>query len=131
MSDQPLLVEDCLAAVADATAGGVGCFIGVVRDHDHDRPVTALEYEAHPSAEATLSKVCEALVSDDIVAIAAEHRVGRLAIGDTAVVVAVSAVHRAAALRTTSQLIDTIKAEVPIWKHQYFADGTDEWVNCG
>lgn len=116
--------------MTDPTAGGVGCFVGVVRDHDHSRPVTSLEYEAHPDAEATLHAVCERLVTDDIVAVAAEHRVGRLAVGDTAVVVAVSAAHRDAALRTTTQLIDAIKAEVPIWKHQFFADGTDEWVGC-
>jgi molybdopterin synthase catalytic subunit len=74
--------------------------------------------------------VCERFVTDDVVAIAAEHRVGRLGIGDTAVVVVVSAAHRDAALRTSSRLIDAIKAEVPIWKHQFFADGSDEWVNC-
>ena len=108
----------------------MGCFVGVVRDHDHEQPVTALEYEAHPSAETTLREVCERFATDDIVAIAAEHRVGRLAIGDTAVVVVVSAVHREAALRTTAQLIDAIKAELPIWKHQFFADGSDEWVGC-
>jgi molybdopterin synthase catalytic subunit len=92
--------------------------------------VTALEYEAHPTVEAALRAVCERFATDEIVAIAVEHRVGRLDIGDPAVVVAVSAVHRDAALRTTHQLIDAIKAEVPIWKHQFFADGTDEWVNC-
>jgi molybdopterin synthase catalytic subunit len=130
ISDQALRVEDCLAAVASPAAGGIGCFIGVVRDHDHSKPVTALEYEAHPSAEDVLRKVCERLASADVVAVAAEHRVGRLAIGDTAVVVAVAAAHRDAALATTAQLIDAIKSEVPIWKHQLFADGTDEWVGC-
>jgi molybdopterin synthase catalytic subunit len=130
ISGEPLILDECLDAVADPAAGGIGCFIGVVRDHDHDRPVTALEYEAHPTAEATLRDVCERFVTDDVVAIAAEHRVGRLGIGDTAVVVVVSAAHRDAALRTSSRLIDAIKAEVPIWKHQFFADGSDEWVNC-
>lgn len=125
-----MTVDTCLAAVADPAAGGVGCFVGVVRDHDHELPVTALEYEAHPTAGATMRTICEGFATDDIVAIAAEHRVGRLAIGDAAVVVAVSAVHRDAALRTTAQLIDAIKANLPIWKHQFFADGSDEWVGC-
>jgi molybdopterin synthase catalytic subunit len=124
------LVDDCLAAVSHPTAGGIGCFVGVVRNHDHAKPVTALEYEAHPTVEAALRAVCERFATDDVIAVAAAHRVGRLEIGDVAVVVAVSAVHRDTALTTTHQLIDAIKAEVPIWKHQYFADGTDEWVNC-
>ena len=124
------MVDDCLAAVADPTAGGVGCFVGVVRDHDHAKPVTALEYEAHPTVTDVLRAVCERFATDEVVAVAAEHRIGRLTVGDIAVVVTVSAVHRDAALRTTTELIDAIKAEVPIWKHQLFADGTDEWVNC-
>jgi molybdopterin synthase catalytic subunit len=116
--------------VADPTAGGIGCFIGVVRDSDHGRPVASLDYEAHPTAQARLHEVCAEVAAGDVIAVAAEHRTGSLAIGDVAVVVAVSAVHRAEALAAAHELIDAIKASVPIWKHQYFTDGTDEWVGC-
>jgi molybdopterin synthase catalytic subunit len=130
LSATPLAPDDCLAAVANPVAGGIGCFVGVVRDHDHERAVTSLTYEAHPSAAAKLREVCEAAATADVIAVAAAHRTGELAIGVTAVVVAVSAVHRGEALRVTTELIDAIKTEVPIWKYQHFADGTSEWVGC-
>lgn len=101
-----------------------------MRDHDHDRSVVSLTYDVHPSAEQRLQSVCEKVAAGEVVAVAAEHRVGPLVIGDVAVVVAVSAVHRGEALRATSELIDAIKTEVPIWKHQFYADGTDDWVGC-
>lgn len=126
----PLDVRRCLDAVSDTRAGGVGSFVGVVRDNDHDRQVASLEYEAHPSAEVKLRAVCDRIAAGDVIAVAAEHRVGALSVGDVAVVVAVSAVHRWEALRATTELIDALKAEVPIWKHQCFTDGTDEWVGC-
>jgi molybdopterin synthase catalytic subunit len=129
--DVPLDPGACLRAVAAARAGGLGLFVGVVRDSDHHRAVSALTYEAHPNAQATLAAACaEVAASSDVVAVAAEHRVGDLGIGDVAVVVAVSAEHRAEALDATRRLIDAIKRDVPIWKHQRFADGTDEWVGC-
>jgi molybdopterin synthase catalytic subunit len=127
---EPVSVHDCLAAVADPSAGGVGSFLGVVRNRDDGRSVTSLEYEAHPSAEATLRSVCEKFATEDVVAVAAVHRSGTLSVGETAVVVAVSAVHRGEALRVTAALIDAIKAEVPIWKHQFYEDGSDDWTGC-
>lgn len=130
VSGSPLSVDTCLAAVAHPAAGGVGCFVGVVRDHDHARAVTALTYEAHPSAEAVLQEVCATIAAGDVMAVAAVHRTGELSIGDLAVVVAVSAAHRGEALRATAELIDAVKSRVPIWKHQCFADGTQEWVGC-
>ncbi len=102
----------------------------MVRDHDHGRAVASLEYEAHPSAEQCLRDLCHQVAAGEIVAVAAEHRTGPLAVGDVSVVVAVSAVHRGEALRAVSELIDAIKSAVPIWKLQHFADGTDEWVGC-
>lgn len=128
MSGEPLHVEDCLAAVADERAGGLGLFVGVVRSDDHGKGVTSLSYEAHPTADRVLAEVCERAATEDVIAVAAEHRTGDLAIGEVAVVVAVSAVHRGQALEATRQLIDAVKAEVPIWKHQLFADGSTEWV---
>jgi molybdopterin synthase catalytic subunit len=127
--DEPLSVDEALAAVADPAAGGVVSFTGLVRSTDGGRVVTALEYTAHPTALAELRRVAEAVVADlDVVRIAALHRVGHLEVGDVAVVVAASAAHRDAAFRAARRLIDDLKATVPIWKDQRFADGTQEWV---
>lgn len=128
MSAEPLDTAACLAAVTDERAGGIGLFVGVVRSDDHGKAVTSLTYEAHPTADRVLAEVCARIAAEDVVAVAAEHRTGDLAIGDLAVVVAVSAVHRGEALAATHRLIDAVKDEVPIWKHQRFADGTTEWV---
>ncbi len=105
-------------------------FAGVVRDHDRGRTVTALHYEGHPDAGRVLAEVvAEALERPGVLAAAARHRVGDLAIGDLAFVAAVSAAHRGEAFDACAWLVDEAKARLPIWKHQHFADGTDEWVN--
>ena len=117
--------------VSDRRAGAVVSFTGMVRDHDHERSVINLEYEAHPDAGAVLEQVAQEVCSrHDVVAVAVVHRCGRLAIGEVALVAVVSAGHRAAAFAACMDLVDTVKARVPIWKHQFFADGTDEWVSC-
>lgn len=127
--DLPLDVAEVLAAVADERAGGETLFVGRVRDHDGGRDVVALDYSAHPTALARLREVCEQVGSrHEVHALAAVHRTGALAIGDVAVVVAASAAHRGQAFDASRDLIDTLKAEVPIWKHQRFTDGADEWV---
>jgi molybdopterin synthase catalytic subunit len=119
------------AAVADPRAGAVVSFQGVVRDHDHGRGVTLLEYEGHPSAADVLREVAAEIAADpDVYAVAVSHRVGVLNIGDVALVAAVSTAHRAAAFAACGRLVDEAKARLPIWKRQVFADGTDEWVNC-
>jgi len=103
--------------------------VGRVRDHDHGLGVRGLEYSAHPTALAALRRICETVATDyDVHGVAAVHRVGRLGIGDIAVVVATTAAHRGEAFEASRALIDTLKAEVPIWKHQQFADGSEEWV---
>ncbi|MFI5893216.1 molybdenum cofactor biosynthesis protein MoaE [Actinoplanes sp. NPDC051513] len=118
-------------AVAQARAGAVVSFQGVVRDHDQERGVTLLEYEGHPTAEAILREVAAEIAADpDVYAVAVSHRVGTLAIGDVALVAAVSTAHRAAAFAACARLVDEVKARLPIWKRQVFTDGTDEWVNC-
>lgn len=126
--ETPLSVDEVLHAVQDPAAGGVGLFVGVVRDHDDAKDVHALEYSAHPSAVEELRKVAASVLHDGISKVAAVHRVGKLAVGDLAVVVAVSAPHRGPALDACHRLIDDLKVTVPIWKHQSFADGSDEWV---
>ncbi|MEV6598970.1 molybdenum cofactor biosynthesis protein MoaE [Actinoplanes sp. NPDC051346] len=118
-------------AVADPRAGAVVSFQGVVRDHDHGRGVTLLEYEGHPGAAAVLREVAAEIAADpDVYAVAVSHRVGTLRIGDVALVAAVSTAHRAAAFAACARLVDEAKARLPIWKRQVFADGTEEWVNC-
>jgi len=127
--DTALSVDEVLAAVSDAAAGGVTLFVGAVRDHDENKSVTGLEYSAHPSALDQLADVAEEIGREyDVLAVAAVHRVGELAIGDAAVVVATAAAHRGEAFEASRALIDRLKQRVPIWKHQLFADGTDEWV---
>jgi molybdopterin synthase catalytic subunit len=124
-----LSVDEVRAAVADPAAGGEVLFVGTVRDNDADRGVTALSYTAHPSAEAELRRVAEDIVAKyDVIAVAAVHRVGDLSVGDLAVVVGVACAHRAEAFHACHALIDELKASVPIWKHQRFTDGSDEWV---
>ncbi|MDY7089084.1 MAG: molybdenum cofactor biosynthesis protein MoaE [Actinomycetota bacterium] len=129
--DTPLDLDAHEKAVADVRVGAVVSFQGVVRDHDHGRGVTLLEYEGHPSAAAVLREVAEEIAADpDVYAVAVSHRVGTLAIGDVALVAAVSTAHRAAAFAACARLVDEAKARLPIWKRQVFTDGTDEWVNC-
>jgi molybdopterin synthase catalytic subunit len=129
LREAPLSVDEVLAAVADPRAGGVSVFVGAVRDDDGGRAVERLDYSAHPTAAVVLREVAaRAASADGVVAVAAVHRTGALVIGDLAVVVAASAVHRAEAFAACRQLIDELKHEVPVWKHQYFADGTQEWV---
>jgi len=128
--DTELSLDEVRAAVADPTAGGLVLFAGAVRDNDSDRGVTGLSYSAHPGAEAELRRVAEEIAAkyDDVIGLAAVHRTGDLAIGDLAVVVGVSCGHRAEAFTACHALIDELKASVPIWKHQRFADGSAEWV---
>jgi molybdopterin synthase catalytic subunit len=127
--DEPLDVAQIEALVRDRDAGGVAVFVGVVREHDDGRDVTGLSYSAHPTAINVLTEVAADVVTKyDVIAVAVVHRVGDLAVGDLAVVAAVSAAHRGPAIDACHDLIDTLKARVPIWKHQTFADGSDEWV---
>jgi molybdopterin synthase catalytic subunit len=129
--DRELSVDEVRAAVADPAAGGIVLFLGAVRDNDTGRGVTGLGYSAHPSAEAELRRVAEevtAKYAEHVIAVAAVHRVGRLAVGDLAVIVAVACGHRAEAFGACHALIDELKASVPIWKEQWFTDGATEWV---
>ncbi|MEN2421738.1 molybdenum cofactor biosynthesis protein MoaE [Streptomyces rimosus] len=129
--DTPLSLDEVFAAVGDPAAGGTALFVGTVRNHDSGADVDTLGYSAHPSAEAELRRVAEKVAADfPVRALAAVHRVGDLTVGDLAVVVAVSCPHRAEAFAACRRLIDDLKHEVPIWKHQRFSDGTEEWVGA-
>jgi molybdopterin synthase catalytic subunit len=129
LRETPLDASEVVDALGDATSGGLTLFVGRVRDHDGGRAVDGLDYSAHPTALERMREVCERVAAEyDVHGVAAVHRTGPLAIGDIAVIVATSSAHRDEAFRASRALIDTLKAEVPIWKHQRFADGTDEWV---
>ncbi|HRC12283.1 MAG: molybdenum cofactor biosynthesis protein MoaE [Actinomycetales bacterium] len=129
VQDAPLSVDEVMAAVRHDRAGAVALFVGQVRDHDGGRGVVALDYSAHPSADsvaATIAARYAALPGIERIALA--HRVGALVVGDLAIVAAVSSAHRGAAFQTCADLVEDVKAHLPIWKHQQFEDGTQEWV---
>jgi len=131
LTETPISVTEHEDLVARAEAGAVVAFSGVVRNHDGGREVLRLDYSAHPLAEQTIADVlAEVASTPGLRAIAASHRIGTLNIGDAALVVAVAADHRQAAFEACAQLVDAIKGRLQVWKHQFFADGTDEWVNC-
>jgi len=122
-------VATCEQAVWMPVDGAVVSFAGIVRDHDGGRGVTALEYSAHPDAEAALRASAGRIATRHPgVALAVVHRTGPLSIGDTALACAVAAAHRADAFAACSALVDDVKTTVPIWKEQRFDDGTSEWI---
>jgi molybdopterin synthase catalytic subunit len=130
MTDHPIFLAEHEELVSHQSAGAVVGFVGMIRDHDGGRRVVRLEYSAHPSAAQVIADVVAdvAELSSGVRAIAASHRIGVLHIGDAALVAAVAADHRRAAFATCAELVDTIKARLPVWKHQFFDDGTEEWV---
>ncbi|SDP10168.1 molybdopterin synthase catalytic subunit [Arthrobacter sp. ok909] len=158
LSAEPISVDQAIAAVESDTAGAVVSFSGVVRNHDGGKQVSRLSYSAHPTAHQVMADVVARLVAEHAVPaggpssdgspddggaggaaeqrqqpvrIWAAHRIGMLEIGDPALVCAVSAAHRGQAFEVCAELVDRIKAQVPIWKEQFFADGTVEWVGAG
>ncbi|MGY1744761.1 molybdenum cofactor biosynthesis protein MoaE [Blastococcus sp. SYSU D00695] len=129
--DEPLSVAEHEQAVADAGAGAVVSFSGVVRDHDGGRSVTELEYVGHPSATDVVVELArEFAARPGVRAVAVSHRIGLLGIGDVALACAVSAAHRGEAFTACAELVDEVKKRLPIWKRQVFTDGEEEWVAC-
>jgi molybdopterin synthase catalytic subunit len=128
--DRPLSLDEALEAVRHPRAGGVALFVGTVRNHDGDRDgVSTLGYSAHPDAITSLRAIAEDVgAGEQIHGVYAVHRTGDLAVGDLAVVCAVSAEHRAEAFESARRLIEELKAQVPIWKRQEFEEGGHEWV---
>lgn len=131
VTERPLDVDAMQRLVSDARVGAIVSFSGNVRNHDHGRAVTSLHYEGHPSAKNILREVAEDIAARfEVLTLAVAHRVGPLAIGDAALVAAVGTAHRGEAFRACEALVDLTKERLPVWKHQVFEDGTDEWVNC-
>lgn len=131
VTDRPLDLDAMHRLVSDDRVGAIVSFSGNVRNHDHGRAVASLRYEGHPSAADVLREVAEDIASRfDVITLAVAHRVGPLAIGDAALVAAVGSAHRGEAFKACEALVDLTKERLPVWKHQIFDDGTDEWVNC-
>ncbi|OLT17452.1 molybdenum cofactor biosynthesis protein MoaE [Pseudonocardia sp. CNS-139] len=130
VGETPLDVAEHAALVDRAAAGAVVTFAGVVRDHDGGRAVSGLEYSAHPTAAKVVADIAAEVAAraHGVRAIAVSHRVGPLAIGDVALACAVAADHRREAFATCAELVDEVKRLLPVWKHQRFTDGSDEWV---
>ncbi len=117
------------SAVTERWAGAVVSFAGIVRDHDGGRSVSSLHYEAHPDAARILAGIAADVAARfPGVRVAATHRVGALEIGDVALAAAVSSAHRGEAFGACGELVEEIKAKLPVWKRQVFGDGTEEWV---
>lgn len=128
LRETALSLDAALAGVRDPECGGVALFVGLVRDHDHEQAVQTLDYTAHPQAEELLGRCATQVAERHGVRVWVEHRTGHLEIGDLAVVVATAAAHRGPALTACRELIDELKASVPIWKQQRFRSGDVEWV---
>lgn len=132
LTDQPLSLDRCLAAVRGPGMGGIVTFTGMVRLHSHGATIDHLEYEAYaPMAVKEMTRLCDEIEAEVAgVQLAVEHRVGRLEIGDVAVVIAAAAPHRAEAFTACRAMIDRLKDRVPIWKKEVGTAG-EEWVGLG
>jgi molybdopterin synthase catalytic subunit len=131
--EHPLDLDAHLAAVDDPRLGAVTTFVGRVRnnDPDADSPVVGLEYSAHPDATVTLRRIAEEAEGGAGALVAVSHRIGQLAVGDAAVVIAVASAHRAEAFAVCREVIEAIKRDLPVWKRQHEADGTSSWKGIG
>jgi len=131
VTDVPVHIQELSKLVANPHSGAVVTFCGDVRDHDGGKEVASLLYEIHPSAPEQIKLITQSVIGRfEIEKVAVAHRYGDIAIGETAFAVAVSAAHRQAAFDACAAIVDEVKAKLPIWKHQKFTDGSDEWVNC-
>ena len=132
LSAMPIDISSFFQQVADPRAGAVSSFIGVVRNENNGRPVLQLEYQAYTVlAEKEGGRIIEeSLDRFDIIQARCSHRTGLLDIGETAIVVVVSAAHRGAAFDACRFIVDQAKSRVPIWKREYFSEGRSDWVNA-
>jgi molybdopterin synthase catalytic subunit/molybdopterin converting factor small subunit len=132
LSEEPLSLERAVDEVRDERAGAIATFTGTTRVESRGRSVVHLDYEAYEGmAERVMQEIADDLLARrDLCAIAIHHRVGRVGVGDTSVVIAVSAPHRHDALAACKDAIDTLKERVPLWKKEVY-DGGEEWIGRG
>lgn len=130
LTHAPIDLPRLVAQVSGAEQGGIATFLGLVRNHQDGRAVLRLEYSAYePMAEAESARIVGEAAGRWPVSIALEHRLGALAIGDVAVAVVAASAHRAAAFEACRHVIEEVKRRVPVWKKEFYADGTVEWVD--
>jgi molybdopterin synthase catalytic subunit len=132
LSDEPLSLDRVVDEVRSDEAGAIATFTGTTRVHSRGRTVTHLDYEAYEGmAEKTMAEIAESLEQRyELTAVAIHHRIGRVGIGETSVMIAVSAPHRQAALAACKDAIDELKERVPLWKKEVYAGG-EEWIGRG
>ncbi len=131
VTHEPLDLAAHVAAVAHPRAGAVATFLGTVRDHDPSvtGEVVALDYAAHPDADAVLTRLAaDAAATDGVLRVAVSHRIGLLPVGEAAIVTAVATAHRALAFDVCCELVEVVKAELPVWKREILRDGSHVWV---
>lgn len=132
LSETPLSIDDAVVQVRNPDAGAVATFVGTTRARSRGRDVLHLEYEAYEGmAEEVMADLADELKRrHELCDVAIHHRVGRVDIGETSVVIAVSAPHRAAALEACREAIDELKVSVPLWKKEFYVGG-EEWIGRG
>lgn len=131
LTADPLDVVAHLAAVSSPRAGAVATFVGQVRDHDPEASgeVVRLDYSAHPGAADVLRRLAEDVAArEGVLGLAVSHRTGTLHVGDAAIVVCIATAHRGLAFDLCRELVERVKAELPVWKRQLVADGAHRWV---
>jgi molybdopterin synthase catalytic subunit len=129
LTEQPIDVGALTGAVQSPTRGGIAVFLGMVRNHQDGRGVIRLHYSAYePMAEAECASIVSEAQAKWDAAVSVAHRVGRLEVGDTAVAVVAASAHREEAFAACRYLIEQIKRRVPIWKQEFYADGSVAWV---
>ena len=132
LSDEPLSLDRVVSEVRSDDAGAIATFTGTTRVHSRGRTVTHLDYEAYEGmAEKTMAEIADALQARyELTGVAIHHRIGRVGIGETSVVIAVSAPHRQDALAACKDAIDELKERVPLWKKEVY-EGGEEWIGRG
>jgi molybdopterin synthase catalytic subunit len=132
VTSDPIELSALVTRVQSSGQGGIACFLGTVRDHHGGREVIRLEYSAYqPMAEAECGRIVAEAQARWNCAVALEHRIGALSVGDVAVAIAAASAHRDEAFTACRYVIEEVKRRVPIWKREFFADGTVEWVGSG
>lgn len=130
VTDKPINAEELRQTAINSASGAIVVFTGNVRNHDNNKDVKSLDYEIHPSAADVIKNIAGEICDDyELQSLIMVHRYGMLQVQDIAFLVIVGSKHRDIAFAACSSAVDRVKKSLPIWKHQFFNDGSDEWVN--